>query len=153
RVENLVNQPTLVLAINGVGRDFHKWQALGQRGACALKQEWSEYILQVDDVPASELDKLRLEFMLIGPGRVWIDDVKLFHLQFSEPELVQLRQTATAANFGFEQGQYGECLRELSGYWPRFLTAYAPLPQMAIVNQQPAAGGNQGVPSKPVEKS
>jgi hypothetical protein len=89
------------------------------------------------------VDKLRLEFELKSPGRVWIDEVQVFDLRFNPPEFAQLRQIVAWAADYFEQGDYGQCLRVLDGYWPRFLSAYVPLGPSQIANQ----------PQKPAEKA
>jgi hypothetical protein len=157
RVEDVANQPTVIVWVKGVGGGYRKFGVLGKgsdaRAPCQLTRDWKPYSFPINDVPAGGIEKLRLEFELIGAGRVWIDDVQVFDLQFSPQEFPQLRQIAALAADYFEKGDYGQCLHELDGYWPRFLAAYVTLPPMAIANQQPAAGGNASQAPKSGEKS
>jgi len=63
----------------------------------------------------------------MGQGDVWIDDVQLFDLAFNEMELRALYKLITLADVTLQNGQIGDCLKLLDGYWPRFLTQHVPL--------------------------
>jgi hypothetical protein len=152
-VEDDTNQPSVVLRLKGIGSEYERPGFLGTGGDCAFKRQWSPFYFPIDDVPASGVDKLRLEFELKSAGRVWIDDVQVFDLQFDPQEFAQLRQIATSAADRFEKGDYGQCWRVLQGYWPRFLSAHVPIGQLQIASGQQPAGGNQQQPPKPVEKA
>ena len=149
RTEDVNKQPPLRLAIEGEHDDkqYYVFAAvgLGQQPAQQIQQAWSPFLLQVDDLPVTGLDKLRVHFDLMGPGRVWIDDVQLFDLYFnSENEYAQLKKISALADFQLQSGKLGDCLRELDGFWPRYLATYVPLPPGPIANQQPQlAPGNQ----------
>ena len=64
----------------------------------------------------------------MGPGEVWVDDVQVFCLAFSRAEMVELSKIITLADVKLQNGQIGDCLRLLEGYWPRFLEENVPLP-------------------------
>ncbi len=64
----------------------------------------------------------------MGPGEVWIDDVQLFDLAFNETELRALYKLITLAGVDLQNGQVGDCMRLLDGYWPRLLTECVPAP-------------------------
>jgi hypothetical protein len=90
--------------------------------------EWEQFIFQVDDLPFSGLSPLRVRFDLMGQGEVWIDDVQLYNLAFSKPEIVELSKLITLADIKLQNAQLGDCVRLLEGYWPRFLDENVPLP-------------------------
>lgn len=158
RVENAAQQPKVIMAINGLHNDkpYHPNALIGQgTTTCLIKEGWSQFVMPLDDVPTSGLDKLRVEFQLVGPGRVWIDDVQLFDLRFTQPEILQLGTILARADAQLDRGEYGQCLHELDAYWPRFLSTYVPLSQPAVANQQqqPPAAGNSPQPPKPPDQS
>jgi hypothetical protein len=143
RVEDATNQPTVIVWVKSSSGGYRKFGVLGKGSDCQLAREWKPYSFPINDVPAEGVERLRLEFELIGAGRVWIDDVQVFDLQFSPQEVVQLRQIAAFAAEWFEKGDYGQCLQVLDGYWPRFLSAHVPVAQLQLANQ----------PAKPPEKA
>ncbi len=126
---------------------------LGRPPAQQIQQEWSQFLLQVDDLPVTGMDNLRVRFDLMGPGRVWIDDVQLFDLYFnSENETAQLKKIVALADFQLQSGKLGDCLRELDGYWPRYLAAYVPLLSGPLANQQPQQPAGNQPPQNPPAK-
>ena len=64
----------------------------------------------------------------MGPGEVWVHDVQLFDLAFNESELRALYKLLTLADLNLQNGQVGDCMKLLNGYWPRFLMQNVPLP-------------------------
>jgi hypothetical protein len=125
-------QPTLRLAVEGklAEGDYYRYAAVGGSGpnAVPLADEWAQYIYQVDDLPTTGVQDLRLRFDLVSPGELWIDDVQAYDLAFSENERVELSKLISLADYKRIAGQYGGCLRLLDSYWPRFLVEHVPLP-------------------------
>ncbi len=74
----------------------------------------------------------------MGPGEVWIDDVQVFGLAFSPPEMVELSKLITLADVKLQNGQIGDCLRLLEGYWPRFLEENVALPAGTVPSETAA---------------
>ena len=101
------------------------------------------FIFQVDDLPLEGLSPLHVRFDLMGPGEVWVDDVQLFDLAFNEPELRALYKLVTLADVNLQNGQIGDCMKLLDGYWPRFLVEHVPL---AV---EPPAGTIAAKPDEP----
>ena len=93
----------------------------------AIGTEWTQYLFEVRDLPTDQLTDLRVRFDLTGPGEVWIDDVEL--REFDDHEIRELKKMITVAIYTLESRQYGDCLRLLDGYWPRFLVANVHLTQ------------------------
>ncbi len=144
RVADAARQPPLWLALDGKrhGETYYRYAPVGQVAQVAaasgpdanrgvtLGEQWAEYILKVDDLPLDGLSDLRVRFDLMGPGEVWIDDVKLYDMDFSdnETEVRELSNLITLAHIRLKNQQIGDCLRLLEGYWPRFLEENVALP-------------------------
>ena len=105
-----------------------------------LSNQWAQYIFQVDDLPLEGMSSLRARFDLMGPGEVWVDDVKLCNLAFSLPEIIELSKLITLADAKLRNGQVYDCMHLLEGYWPRFLDENVRLPVENPLPPKPAAG-------------
>ncbi|MEI6240184.1 MAG: hypothetical protein WCR51_07330 [Planctomycetia bacterium] len=117
-------QPPLRIAIEGVqnDREFYRFAPVGRGpGAMPLSPAWSQFVLQVDDLPTRGLDSLRVRLDLLGPGAVEIDEVRVFDLAFDESQRVRLSKILSTAEERSATGDVGACLVELDGPWPRFL--------------------------------
>jgi hypothetical protein len=136
-------QPPLRIAVEGVQdeREYYRFAAVGGlTGGRPLTGEWSLFVLQVDDLPAEPVESMRVRFDLLGPGRVQIDDVRVFDLAFDESQRVQLTKLLAVLDQQFKAGQIAACLAGLEGYWPTFLEAFvAEPPAAAAVAAEPAA--------------
>jgi hypothetical protein len=151
RVENPKQQPTVRLTIEGTVNDspYSPYAFVGAgHNVKPIGGQWSEYILQIDDVPVRGLSPIQVRFDLVGPGEVWIDDVELRHLVFSVDERNHLQKQLSLPGFYLQRGNWGECMRELDGYWPRFLLANVPpvqqpLADTAIDSTPPPPAGNK----------
>ena len=146
RVADAARQPPLRLAIEGKlnGRDYYRFGAVGLspnagQPSDAVLPEWGSYVFQVDDLPLEGLTSLRARFDLMGPGEVWIDDVQVSALTFSRPEMVELSKLITLADVKLQNGEMGDCVRLLDGYWPQFLEEHVPLPAGTVPPETVAA--------------
>ena len=120
-------QPPLRIAIEGVhdDREFYRFAPVGRGpGAMPLSAAWSQFVLQVDDLPTRGLDSLRVRLDLLGPGAVEIDEVRVFDLAFDEAQRVRLSKILSTAEERAAAGDVGGCLVELDGPWPRFLRSH-----------------------------
>ena len=120
-------QPPLRIAIEGVqdDREFYRFAPVGRGpGAMPLSAAWSQFVLQVDDLPTRGLDALRVRLDLLGPGAVEIDEVRVFDLAFDESQRVRLSKILSQAEERSAAGDVGGCLVELDGPWPRFLRSH-----------------------------
>lgn len=137
RVSDPDDPPALRLALQGElrGQDYYRYAALGRGQEHALRGGWSLYKFRVDDLPLEGLNKLRVRFDLMGAGEVWIDDVELSSLTFTEKEQRELQLLVYSAYEKLEQGQVRDCQQILEGYWPRFLVQHIPLTQPRMARQ------------------
>lgn len=141
RCDDAARQPALRMAVEGVREEgpYYRYATVGGsgRGAVPLEEVWRPYVFQIDDVPVEKAHNLRVSFELLGPGQVWIDDVQLFDLAFSDGERVELAKIINLATFKLQSGKVSDCARLLEGYWPQFLLANVPLG--VAQNPQPKA--------------
>lgn len=122
-------QPPLRIALEGDenGREYYRFAAIGGiTGGRPLGPQWTQFVLQVDDLPDTGLESLRVRFDLLGPGSVEIDEVRLFDLAFDESQRVQLTRMLTVLDQRLAADDVGGCLVDLAGHWPRYLEAFVP---------------------------
>jgi len=151
-------QPPLRLALEGVqdGREYYRFAPVGGlAGGKPLTSGWSQFVLQVDDLPAHGLESLRVRFDLLGPGSVEIDGVRVFDLAFDESQRVQLSRRLSVMEQRLAADDMGSCLVELDTYWPRFLAAFVSDDAVAALQEDGgrAATGPAQSPATPVERS
>jgi hypothetical protein len=138
RVADASRQPRLRLALEGKRGTaaYDRVAPIGDgEGVPKLRDTWTQYVFEFANMPAEGLSPLRLHFYFVGPGEVWLDDVQLYELE----RLKREQRLALANTFEFAERklenrppQYSDCLRQLEGYWPRFLMSNV------TVSQNPA---------------
>lgn len=135
RVPDAARQPPMQLAVEGKldGSPYYRFANVGQPPPGSppvptIAAQWANYIFQVDDLPLEGLTQFRVRFDLSGAGEVWIDDVQVFHLAFNRKERIELSKLVALADIKLQNGQLGDCLHLLEGYWPRFLETHVALP-------------------------
>ncbi len=138
-------QPPLRLALEGVrdNQEYYRFAAVGGlAGGRPLSGAWSQFVLQVDDLPDAGLDSLRVRFDLLGPGTVEIDEVRVFDLAFDERQREQLTAMVSSLDRLLDEGNLGGCLAGLDTHWPRFLEAHVPdgEPRAAAAPESPKRG-------------
>jgi hypothetical protein len=142
RIEPGDPQPPLRMAVEGIegSREYYRFAAVGGlAGGRPLAAEWSLFVLQIDDLPAAEIDSLRVRFDLLGPGGVQIDDVRIFDLAFDASQRGRLAQQIAGLSHRFNQGDVGAALVGLEGHWPMFLETFVSDAAVAAVLPQPPA--------------
>jgi hypothetical protein len=112
--------------------------------------EWVRYSFPVDDVPTEGLSDVSVRLELMSAGEVWVDDVQVFDLSFSEAERVELSKLIALTNLKLQHGQLADCTRLLESYWPQFLVANVPLAQAAgpLAQRPPTAPAAPAEPAK-----
>jgi hypothetical protein len=146
RLSNAQQQPPLQLIVEG-NNGYRRAGPLGL-GAANIGNDWSEFRYPVEDLPLDGSTQLRFGLDMNGPGEVLIDDVRIFDLYYEERERLHLSNIAFLTAGHLDEKKFGECLRDLDGYWPRFFSAYVPLPQALAPQNQAIAQ-----PGKVEEKS
>ena len=151
-------QPPLRLALEGMqdGREYYRFAPVGGlAGGKPLTSGWSQFVLQIDDLPAHGLESLRVRFDLLGPGNVEIDGVRVFDLAFDESQRVQLSRRLAVMEQRLAADDLGSCLVELDTYWPRFLATFVSDDAVAALREDTlrATGGPTQSPAPTVERS
>ena len=114
---------TLRMSIQGTlfGRTFYRWRSIGGSSTDEpLTAEWKEFEFR-QELPLEGLENLRIGFDLMGPGVVWIDEVRLNSLEFSAGEQQELNFIVAELDQGLRQKRYADCLQNLNRFWPRYL--------------------------------
>lgn len=122
-------QPPLRIAVEGLqnDREYYRFAPVGGlAGGKPLGPAWSQFVLQIDDLPSQGLESLRVRLDLLGPGAVQVDDVRVFDLAFDEPQRVQLTRMLSLVEQRLAADDVGSCLLALDSYWPRFLGRHVP---------------------------
>jgi len=144
RTADANRQPPLRLVLEGEieGRRFARYAHVGQNGTAETQHapqvgtDWAEpIIVEVNDLPLEGLSRLRVRFDLMGSGEVWIDDVQLSHLVFSEIERNALLKLISPADVKLRNTQVRDCIHLLEGYWPRFLLANVPITEVPTASR------------------
>jgi hypothetical protein len=148
RVPDANRQPSLQLVIED-GKSYRKAGLLGLGAASTIGDQWSSFEYRVKDLPQDGTTQLRFGFDLAGPGEVLIDDVQIFDLAYDPSERLHLSKLELVIEGQLRDGEFGECLRKLDSYWPRFISTYVPSPQ-ALAQQPNRPDGGQ--PAKDQEK-
>jgi len=127
RIKPVDPQPPLRIAVEGIegSREYYRFAAVGGlAGGKLLAADWSLFVLQVDDLPVSGVESMRVRFDLLGPGGVEIDDVRVFDLAFDADERGWLARQAARIDHRSKQGDVGGALLALEGHWPVFLETF-----------------------------
>jgi hypothetical protein len=152
-------QLRIIIEADQPGRPYRRAVMVGgkQPAPYDLSDQWRPYPLLVNDLPLGSQGQMRLKFEMVGPGEVWLDEIKTYDLLFpltfyswQEIERLQLVKLIEAAQTFHEAGKITDCMRLLEGYWPRFLAAYTPpLPRVA---KQPTRQKDQPLPAAEPEQ-
>ena len=84
----------------------------------------------------------------MGAGEVWVDDVQLFDMAFTENERRELAKLIMVAEYQLQNRQIGDCVRLLEGYWPRFLEDHVPLEGDPVAQKSPDAPPSPPAPPR-----
>lgn len=77
--------------------------------------------LFVGDIPTDEIDKLHVTIDLLGPGKLYVDDVQVFELYLQPEERIHLRGELLVAKQELENGNPFPGQRLLDSYWGDYL--------------------------------
>jgi hypothetical protein len=156
RVEDPTRQPPLRIAIEArhKGEEYYRHATVGRGTESAqVGRDWTQFVFQVDDLPLEGLSQLRVRFDLMGAGEVWIDDVQLHPLRFSENENIELLLIITSAQVKLQERQWNDCLRLVEGYWAQFLSMHVPLTQQPLATSPAESTRPEPPPRKTPEKT
>ncbi len=142
-------QPTVRLSLVGRYRDgkrFQRWHEFAstnetdtesKTGAGSpgkqsrLPIDWGNrpLVLLVPDVPNEDLSELRAAVDVVGPGTLWVDDVRVYGMYLHPDEKVHLSGQMFMARQQMRQGDYALADQMLGSFWSNFLSTYLPAEQ------------------------
>lgn len=135
-------QPTVRLSLIGRYRDgkrFLRWHEFSSTGRerPQIPIDWGRrpLVLLVPDVPNEELTELYVAIDLIGPGRVWLDDVRVYGMYLHAEEKVHLLGQMFLAKEQIRKGDFALADQLLESFWATFLLTY-------LTPQTPTASGD-----------
>ena len=131
RIRQGAPQPPIRLAIEArhFGKEYYRFGGVGSiagnKNPSPLNEKWQKYIVHFDDLPTEGLSHMQIGFDLMGPGEVWIDQVKVFDRWFDENDAKSLTyQIAMAQTVKIDQGNFESARQMLDGYWFKFLQTF-----------------------------
>ena len=140
-------QPPLRIAVEGIQNDveYYRFAVVGRGvGTMPLGPEWSQFVLQVDDLPTQGIESLRVRMDLLGPGHVHVDDVRIFDLAFDESQRVQLTKRLGLVEQRLSSNEIGACLVDLDSHWPHFLNAFISDATAEVASSTPQTHADEG---------
>ncbi|HWE36437.1 MAG TPA: hypothetical protein VG406_07720 [Isosphaeraceae bacterium] len=99
----------------------------GRQGELTARGDWSPIDLRAGDLPPGGLDRARLRFEPLGPGRLWIDDVAVAGPGLSEAERLNALRTLAAALQAYRERHFADFARLADSHWARRLDGPAPV--------------------------
>ncbi|MCA9191533.1 MAG: hypothetical protein KDB03_07220 [Planctomycetales bacterium] len=109
------------------GSRFERTQVVGtQAGGAEISLDWGRQPITVDvaDLPIGQLSDLTVAVDLIGPGRIWLDDVEVLETCLHPDEFRHLRGKLFAASQKLEAGNLFPAEQLVRSYWMKHLRDY-----------------------------
>ncbi len=91
-------------------------QPMVRRAEVPVRTDWAEQRIRISNLPDAGLDRMRLRFELIAPGKLWVDDLALSGERPSEATL-RAQRTLVAALQKFRERRYADFARLAGSYW------------------------------------
>jgi hypothetical protein len=156
RVSHGDQQPSLRISIEGKldGKIYYRPRTVGrmEKGQAQMRtrpigEDWTEFLLLVDNLPASGLSELRVGFDLMSQGQVWIDNIQIYDTWFQQSEQRELLRSIALAYSHRTHGQVADCEEFLQGYWARYLRQYVPNEEILVATAPAGEANPVPVPS------
>jgi hypothetical protein len=113
---------------------------------------WHQLVVPFERLPTDSLEGVRIGVQYSGIGTVWIDDVKLYPVRFSESEMLELRKMLVVADQRCSSGRVSDLLSLLDDHWIQFLFQRVPVGSLVsapVVASNPLPPKESAAPSKP----
>jgi hypothetical protein len=98
-------------------------QPFVRRSELTVPVEWSPLAVRTAEIPPAGLTGARLRFELLGPGRLWVDDLSLTSEVLSEAERLNVQRALLAALQAYRDKRYADFARLAGSHWARLPTA------------------------------
>jgi hypothetical protein len=149
-------QPGLRLSLIGRYRDgkrFHRWHDFTRAGQSSpqIPVDWGKrpLVLLVPDVPSEDLVELNVAVDVIGPGKLWVDDIRVYGMYLHPDEKVHLIGQLYLAKEKLKAGELAVAEELSQSYWAYFLTSFlnedgTPAMTVARSTAAPPGSGKDG---------
>lgn len=97
--------------------------SLARPADLVAQPDWSAITFRAGDLPAGGLQRARLRFEVLSPGRLWIDDVSVSGAALAESDRSNARRTLGAALQAYREGRYADFARLANSRWARRVEA------------------------------
>ncbi len=84
-----------------------------------VRNDWTEAAVRAPQLPEGGLDTARVWFELLGPGRLWVDDVSVSGDVLGESERLYARRDLMAALWAYREKRYADFARLAGSHWAR----------------------------------
>ncbi|MCL2116924.1 MAG: hypothetical protein FWH27_00710, partial [Planctomycetaceae bacterium] len=151
----------LVLKGQHQSRPFVRSATIGPSFWSAISQappvdgiRWHQMIVPFSDLPLTGLEPLTVSLEVYRPASVWVDDLRLYHLAFTDEEQTQLNRIRSVVTCYIGERHISDALTILEGYWPQLLAECMPnaeelIAQQTVTNLAFAAQPESVSPSQP----
>ena len=130
RVSAAGGATTVRLSIRGRlenGKRFERFEVLSNSGNSqqSISNDWGRQpaVLNVRDLPSDEVEELVIAIDLLGPGRLWVDDVEVFESQLHPDERKYLQGILLVAKQQLEKNNLYPAEKLLDGHWGQYLVS------------------------------
>jgi hypothetical protein len=124
-----------------------------RRTELSVSTGWEARMVRASDVPPGGLDAARLRFELLGPGTLWIDDIRILASDTdSKSARLHAQRTLLAALQAYREHRYADFARLAGSHWVRQSNAMA-TGRLARTNEVPPSASNAAVRSTDAEAS
>ncbi len=110
------------------GQRFERSQVYGGDDVeSAIANDWGRRpaTLYIADVPSADLAEISVAIDLVGPGKVWVDDVEAFELRLHPDERIYLRGQILVAKQQLAEKNPFPAEQLLDGSWGHYLAGLA----------------------------
>ncbi|MEM7785520.1 MAG: family 10 glycosylhydrolase, partial [Planctomycetota bacterium] len=127
-------QPPIRLSVEAQNSptEYYRFGSIGslspQPEANQLEGNWKRFAVHFDDVPANPETRLRVGLDLMGPGRVFVDQVEIFDRWFDGNDAKAVTQIlASTGPLLARKNTLDRCRRLITNYWGLFLDEFLPV--------------------------
>ncbi len=138
RIPDAAQQPVMRLSILGKyrGEVYYRFGSIGAPTAETpnpekLSTDWKLFVVPFDDFPAEGMSEMRVEFDLMSPGTIWVDDVELYDRWIGETEQQWLKAQFQKKGFRIDDHSFNDIYRFLDSYSIHMIRSFAHEPPVA----------------------
>ncbi|MGL6195735.1 MAG: hypothetical protein ACRC2T_13045, partial [Thermoguttaceae bacterium] len=105
--------------------------------------KWRFIKIPFTQLPLSGLEKLSVRLDMTGEGTVWIDDMRLDSIAFTEAERVEIMKQISVAGFRKADDRFSDSIALLEGFWPNLVLANSSTSQVTSQTQFASGATNR----------